>query len=69
MPALHDKTWPCLHKHIPYNDDLLKAPLTRHNYRKKFHQLLCREEEEHNNMLMKRYNINTAFLHVNYILL
>ena len=42
------------HFHQPVDEDLLKAPLTRENYRRKFHQLLCREEEEHAKILRER---------------
>ena len=39
------------HDHCAVDMELLKSPLTRENYRKKFHQLLCREEEEHERLL------------------
>ena len=42
------------HSHHPVDEDLLKAPLTRENYKQKFHQLLCREEEEHEKILRER---------------
>ena len=42
------------HSHRPVDEDLLKAPLTRENYKQKFHQLLCREEEEHEKILRGR---------------
>ena len=42
------------HSHHPVDEDLLKAPLTRENYRIKFHQLLCREEEEHEKIVRER---------------
>ena len=42
------------HSHQPVDENLLKAPLTRENYRRKFHQLLCREEEEHEKILRER---------------
>ena len=42
------------HSHQPVDKNLLKAPLTRENYRRKFHQLLCREEEEHEKILRER---------------
>ena len=42
------------HSHQLVDKNLLKAPLTRENYRRKFHQLLCREEEKHEKILRKR---------------
>ena len=42
------------HKHCAMDMELLESPLTQKNYRKKFHQLLCREEEEHENLLAER---------------
>ena len=42
------------HKHCDMDMGLLESPLTQKNYRKKFHQLLCREEEEHENLLAER---------------
>ena len=42
------------HYHQPIDEDLLNAPLTRENYKQKFHQLLCREEEEHEQILRER---------------
>ena len=42
------------HSHQPVNEDLLKADLTRKNYRRKSHQLLCCEEEEHEMILRER---------------
>ena len=33
---------------------MLESQLTRENYRAKFHQLLCREEEEHERLLAER---------------
>lgn len=43
------------HEHRLLDEDLLKAPLNRENYKTKFHQLLCQEEEEHDKILKKRY--------------
>ena len=44
------------HDHRPVDRDLLNEELlTRENYREKFHQLLCREEEEHEKILKERY--------------
>ena len=43
------------HRHRKYNEELLQAKLTRDNYREKFHQLLCREEDEHQRILAERY--------------
>ena len=40
--------------HCTLDIELLKSPLTRENYRTKFHQLLCREEEEHERLLAER---------------
>ena len=42
------------HLHQPVDEELLKADLTRENYRRKFHQLLCCEEEEHEKILRER---------------
>ena len=39
------------HEHQDRNLDLLKAELTVENYKDKFHQLLCREEEQHEKAL------------------
>ena len=36
---------------------ILKKPLTRENYREKFHHLLCWEEKEHSKILSERYNL------------
>ena len=46
-----------VHKHRPRDQTLLEAELTTENYKEKFHQLLCREEEEHERILQERYNI------------
>lgn len=42
------------HCHRTVDTELLKSPLTPENYREKFHQLLCREEEEHERLLAER---------------
>ena len=42
------------HKHCAMDMELLESPLTQKNYRKRFHQLLCREEEEHERLLAER---------------
>ena len=42
------------HSHQPIDEELLKAPINIENYRQKFHQLLCREEEEHEKILVER---------------
>ena len=42
------------HKHRPLDKELLETPLDRKHYKKKFHQLLCREEEEHDKVLASR---------------
>ena len=42
------------HDHCAVDMELLKSSLTPENYRKKFHQLLCREEEEHERLLAER---------------
>ena len=34
---------------------MLKAGLTLENYKTRFHQLLCREEDEHDKILKERY--------------
>ena len=50
------------------NKKLLKESLKVENYKKKFHQLLCREEEVHVKQLEKRYNCKfVCFLYNNYI--
>ena len=49
------KNKPFTHKHLPYNAELLEAPLSRQNYKEKFHQLLCREEDEHDRILQEKY--------------
>ena len=43
------------HQHRKHDEGILKAKLTRDNYREKFHQLLCREEDEHRRILEERY--------------
>ena len=40
---------------------VLKKPLTRENYREKFHHLLCWEEKEHSKILSERYTISFTF--------
>ena len=42
------------HTHRPHDQVLLEAELTTENYKEKFHQLLCREEEEHEKILQER---------------
>ena len=42
------------HKHQDRDVELLNADLTQDNYKEKFHQLLCREEEEHKKILHER---------------
>uniref|UniRef100_A0A1X7UNA5 RNA helicase n=1 Tax=Amphimedon queenslandica TaxID=400682 RepID=A0A1X7UNA5_AMPQE len=42
------------HDHCPINEELLAATLTPSNYKEKFHQLLCREEDEHERFLRDR---------------
>ena len=42
------------HTHRLENLELLQAELTKENYCEKYHQLLCREEEEHDNILSTR---------------
>ena len=42
------------HSHELPNEELLKASLTKENYKQKFHQLLCCEEEEHKKILRER---------------
>ena len=49
------KNRPFTHEHLPYNEELLEAPLSRQNYKEKFHQLLCREEDEHDKILQEKY--------------
>ena len=45
------------HRHRPRDQALLEAKLTPKNYKEKFHQLLCREEEEHERILQERYSV------------
>ena len=45
------------HRHRKHDEMILKAPLSRSNYREKFHQLLYREEDEHQKILTERYYI------------
>ena len=42
------------HTHQPRNENLLKEELTAQNYQRKFHQLLCREEDEHERILIEK---------------
>ena len=44
------------HVHRPRDEELLSIDhvLTQENYKEKFHQLLCREEEEHKKILHER---------------
>ena len=44
------------HNHQAYDRKVLESCLTRENYKRKFHQLLCREEEEHERILQERYS-------------
>ncbi|XP_019856644.1 PREDICTED: uncharacterized protein LOC109585133 [Amphimedon queenslandica] len=44
------------HAHRPINKELLAATLTPGNYKEKFHQLLCREEDEHERILREKCN-------------
>ena len=44
------------HNHQAYDKKVLESCLTRENYKRKFHQLLCREEEEHERILQERYS-------------
>ncbi len=46
------------HIHRPVDKELLDEEFTRNNYKEKFHQLLCREEEEHDKLLKQRYLYN-----------
>ena len=50
------------HNHYAVNMELLESPLTRENYRAKFHQLLCREEEEHERLLAERLALIHEYL-------
>ena len=43
------------HSHCPIDEELLAATLTPTNYKEKFHQLLCREEDEHERILRDKY--------------
>ena len=42
------------HVHQLRNEELLKAELTVGNYKARFHQLLCREEDEHERLLTEK---------------
>ena len=42
------------HDNQPRDEKLLKENLTVKNYKKKFHQLLCREEDEHERILIEK---------------
>lgn len=42
------------HVHRTLDEELLEDPLSRENYKAKFHQLLCLEEEEHDQVLATR---------------
>ena len=42
------------HDHCPEDLVLLETELKQENYCEKFHQLLCREEEEHEKLLSDR---------------
>ena len=42
------------HEHQKRDIQLLKADLTVENYKSRFHQLLCREEDEHERILRDR---------------
>ena len=44
------------HEHRRLDEGILKAKLSRENYKEKFHQLLCREEEEHHRILREKYD-------------
>ena len=58
----------CEHDHRKCAEEILKANLTRDNYREKFHQLLCQEEDEHEKILKERYQ-NASFgckIHMKY---
>ena len=43
------------HNYQPYDRKVLESCLTKENYKRKFHQLLCIEEEEHERILQERY--------------
>ena len=43
------------HDHRLLNKNFLRAELSPSNYREKFHQLLCCEEEEHYQLLKEKY--------------
>ena len=58
---------PLEHQHQDRDVELLKAPLTQENYKSKFHQLLCREEEEHKKILHERYIPYTHCAIIQYI--
>jgi superfamily I DNA and/or RNA helicase/exoribonuclease R len=44
------------HNHLIYDEAILQQPLTCDNYKEKFHQLLCREEDEHKRILIEKCN-------------
>ena len=55
------------HHHCAVDIELLESQLTRENYRAKFHQLLCREEEEHERLLAERLAILHEYLVCQYV--
>ena len=48
------ETTPFRHAHRPIDRELLDEELTKENYKERFHQLLCCEEEEHKKILKER---------------
>ena len=44
---------------------VISAPLTRENYKKKFHTMICLEEKRHIEILDEKYNDETLFT-INY---
>ena len=51
------------HNHRPFDKKLLTAKLTEQNYKEKFHQLLCCEEEEHDRLLKERF---VLYMYIDY---
>ena len=42
------------HDHQSRDQELMEAELTVENYQQRFHQLLCREEDEHERLMKER---------------
>ena len=57
------------HNHCVVDVKLLESQLTCENYQRKFHQLLCREEEEHERLLAERLALSqyVSMWHIKFI--